>query len=412
MKILHFSPLYLPEIGGAQIATHNLCIQLMERGHRVEVVCNHRHAKSLKDDLGYPIRPLIRKTITTASRLEEFGLGGKQPLKWQMQRIIRRFRPDLLHAHMAFPGGYRLSRILSDLKIPSVVTCQGMDVQKEQSVGYGCRLRDGIETKIGTGLRTFDAVCVVGESMLDDMNELGVPQETVQYVPNGAAVERIDATRCDRSLIREKYGIPNDRFAFITVGRNHPKKGYRFIVPVAADLAKQRRDFVFVIVGRGLEPIEQDARENGVDDLVLTIGETGGSTGEQAKFELPSQELVELMKACDASFLPTLIEGMPLTLVESMAASLPIVTTDAPGCRHFVEHGVHGAVARCGDVDDLAAKVNEMLDSPPERLSMYAESGRGRAGDFAWSKIVTRYEEIYADIVASGARVKPSLVTV
>jgi len=400
MKILHFSPLFLPEIGGSQIAAHNLCLQLADRGHDVEVVCNARHAKHLEGDMGYPIRSLKPRTISTAIRLENLGFQGKQPLKWQMRRIVRRTQPDLVHAHMAYPGGYRLSRILPDLGIPALVTCQGVDVQKEPRAGYGFRLNNKLEKRIGAGLRRFDAVCVVGESMLEDMGELGVDVDRVHYVPTGAAVERIASIPCDREAVRSRFGIPKDRFAFVTVGRNHPKKGYQFIVPIAKELAKHRRDFVFVIVGRGLEPIETSALANGVGDLVLTVAETGGTRSEHKKFDLPSNALVELIKACDACFLPTLIEGMPLVLVEAMAASLPVVTTDAPGCRHFIENGVHGSVARVGNIEDLVRQVSEVLDAPSSRLSEMGNNCFRRSSEFAWSKIVTRYETIYAEIAS------------
>jgi glycosyltransferase involved in cell wall biosynthesis len=96
--------------------------------------------------------------------------------------------------------------------------------------------------------------------------------------------------------------------------------------------------------------------------------------------------------------LPSYREGLPRSLLEAMAAGLPIVTTDVPGCREAVAHGVNGLVVPARDGAALAAALRTLIDDPELRRK-FGAAGRERvAREFASPIIIAETLAVYADL--------------
>lgn len=177
-------------------------------------------------------------------------------------------------------------------------------------------------------LQRFDFVAGVSREMLDEAHELfSVPRARLAYVPNARDPDAFDvATHHDHSPVR---------LCFVGhLGR--VKRPERF-VQLVGSLRGGGADVVGVIAGSGpyADSLIAPARESGVDLL-----------GER-------DDIPRVLKTADCFvFTSTAQEGMPGVLIEAGMAGLPTVTTDVPGARDVVEHGVTGFVV---PVDDFVA---------------------------------------------------------
>lgn len=100
-------------------------------------------------------------------------------------------------------------------------------------------------------------------------------------------------------------------------------------------------------------------------------------------------QIDKLLKSVDIVVLPSYREGLPRILIEAAAFSLPIVTTDVPGCREIVEHGVNGYLVPVNSVDPLVDSIVILLESSSLRKKM-GRAGRAKVEDFLDERIVIK----------------------
>jgi glycosyltransferase involved in cell wall biosynthesis len=108
-----------------------------------------------------------------------------------------------------------------------------------------------------------------------------------------------------------------------------------------------------------------------------------------------------LLSEIDVAVLPSYREGAPRSLLEAAACALPIVTTDVPGCREVVQHGVNGLLVPARDAAALADAIRYLYENPEDRRRM-GEAGRVRAlADFderiVFEKTLGVYRELLTD---------------
>lgn len=109
-------------------------------------------------------------------------------------------------------------------------------------------------------------------------------------------------------------------------------------------------------------------------------------------------DIAAIFSRSDIVCLPSYREGLPKVLIEAAASGRPIVTTDVPGCRDVVRHGHNGLLVPLYDADSLAAAIQQLIDSPADRLAM-GKAGRARAeNEFTIDIITERTLEIYRHI--------------
>jgi glycosyltransferase involved in cell wall biosynthesis len=113
-----------------------------------------------------------------------------------------------------------------------------------------------------------------------------------------------------------------------------------------------------------------------------------------------SDNVAEHLHRADCVVLPSYREGTPKTLLEAAACGKPLVTTDVPGCRETVEHGRNGYLCQVKDAADLAAKLLQMAQLPPERLAVMGAASRELAEEKFDEKLVLR--EYLAAVLEAG----------
>jgi glycosyltransferase involved in cell wall biosynthesis len=151
------------------------------------------------------------------------------------------------------------------------------------------------------------------------------------------------------------------------VGRLAGVKGVPILITAIERLAKLQPDLTLRLVGDGPDrpALEAEVAKRGLQDRIVFLGYRSQA------------EVAEELAQTDVFVLPSFAEGVPVVLMEAMAAQVPVLTTRIAGVPELVEDGVNGRLVPPGDTDAFAQALDEMLSSPDTRKA-YGVAGRAR----------------------------------
>ncbi len=399
MKIVHFSLSFLPFTNGAEIVAHNLAYHQQGLGHDAFVMTTRYNWSKIRDKVPYPVIPMFPRADIRFLLKEPWAWFKRKYFESQIRYHQKHFKFDVWNIHMAYPSGAALIDVLRDLRVPAVVTSHGNDIQRLDSIGYGARLAPDIDAIVRDTMPEFDAVIAISNSIHDEFKALGVPETRIFDISNGANVDKITSLKVDRGAIRRKYNLPEDALILLTIGRNHPKKGFQWIPEILNRVRQSVPDVVWLIVGAGNDKIERLAENLGCSSNLRVIGHIGQSSEPgRDRYFLPSDPLIEIFRSCDVFVSPTLMEAGPLVFLEAMSAGLAVVTTDAPGASDYTPAGRAGLISKVGDVDAMAGNIVKLLMDGGLREKMRT-GNLELSRQYEWRRIAERYVDCYAEVV-------------
>ncbi|MBD3856420.1 MAG: glycosyltransferase family 4 protein [Acidobacteria bacterium] len=225
-----------------------------------------------------------------------------------LRAAMRSFRPDVVHTHSSKAGilGRFAARLVG---VPAVHTVHGFGFTPLQAAP----MRFLYRTAERTMARFTDHFVTVSETDRLRGIELGIfPPEKATVIMAGVDLERFRAAK-DGDAVRERLGVPVGPPVVTQVGNFKPQKAPLDFVRVAAEVQKQHPDCWFVMVGDGplRETAEGLAHELGVEDRMVFPGWWSDVPG--------------LLAATTVSVLTSRHEGLPCSVVESLAAGVPVV---------------------------------------------------------------------------------------
>ncbi len=354
--------------GGAETQVVALALELARRGYRVAVV-------SL-------IAPSAFTVELREAGVEVFSLymhpGMPDPRgAFRFLRFLVRFRPAVLHSHMFHANLLvRLAVLLAP--VPVVISTL-------HSVSESGRRRSDTRWRDLAYRWTdplADRVVAVCEAVARRHSSCrAVSAAKLRVIPNcvDRALFRPDAAR--RAAMRDALGV-GPAFVWLAVGRLMWKKDYQTMLRAFA----MQRASILLVAGSGPqeEPLRDLAVELGVD--VRWLG--------------ACEDVAALMNAADGLVLSSVIEGLPVVLLEAAASGLIAVSTDAGGAREAIVEGDTGYVVPAGDVEALANAMSlvESLDSS-ERERMSKSAREHAASRFAVDVTVTEWERCYHELL-------------
>ena len=388
---------FLPALGGVEIGLHNIATRLTARGHNPIILApahNVRALREQRDQLPYKLTSFPPKMMTLIHHWPD--LGTRFISTW-LAWFDRNHGIDVWHGTVGFPTGVGLIRHAQGIR-PHLVRCAGDDIQMAPGIGYGMRLDQRIDKLVREWLPQADTLVAITESVVGEYAKLGVEPERIRRIPNGVDLDRF-AIEVDQATIRRQHNIPEDVFLYLAVGRNHPKKGYRDLLQATRNLVDRgETNFAVAIAGTATDQLAMDAAKLGILEHLHLLGALGQASLKE-DWKLPSDDLVSLYRSADAFVFPSHIETFGIALVEAMAAGLPIITTDGPGCQDIIEDGQWGDMVPVGDTHALATAMQHMMYKA-DRRRKYAGRSRKRASAFSWDHIVDQYVDVYRDIMA------------
>jgi glycosyltransferase involved in cell wall biosynthesis len=187
----------------------------------------------------------------------------------------------------------------------------------------------------------------------------------------------------DKAACRRELGIEPDHFVvcFGADAVDIPRKGMKELL-AALSLLNDKARILCLVFGSGVTP------PAGLEIKSLGYVPSGS-------------EQVRLYSAADIFVIPSLQEAFGQTSLEAMACGTPVVGFNTGGIPDTVRDGETGLLAQPGSVEDLADKIQWMLDHPAERLAMGARARAFVAAHFTLRQQAEKYRELYATIAAS-----------
>jgi glycosyltransferase involved in cell wall biosynthesis len=224
----------------------------------------------------------------------------------------------------------------------------------------------------------------------------------VRTLRNGIVVPERRPGGGDRDRLRTELGVgPGDR-AIATVGRlDEPKKGLAVLLRAVARLARDMQgmdggpSFRLVMVGEGpaRQALEALTRAHEIGHLVRFAGER--------------RDVGDLLPAFDLFAQPSLWEGFGVTVLEAMAAGLPVVASRVGGIPEIVRDGETGLLVPAGDADALAAALLRLLEDPG-LAALMGRAGRARLEEqFGIDRMVDETAALYRELLSRRRRAGP-----
>lgn len=398
MKIAYLISNYFPTIGGAQGCVHSVANGIIDKGHCAVVITPTPGGKGDKNFKYEIIRisPILNKLLFINYPI------GKFYLERILTKIQKRYNFDLWQVTVGYPLGAASADFFNKKKIPCVLRCSGEDIQVMPEVGYGYRLNRNIDAIVRDNYRKFSALIAAGNRTKQDYLTIGVPENKIFIISNGVDLAKFRAG-IDRKGIREELGVGTDEKLIITVGRNHPKKGYRYIPIIMKRLLGRGIRFKWLLVGKGCEGIRSFAKDEGIGEYLITR-EIAQGFSDEGDPEMPDRKLIEYYMASDIFVFPTFIELFAKVLIEALAAGLPIVTTNARGVDDIIRNEENGLKCDTGDPGCMAESIIRIFSDQPlaKRLG---ENALRDAENYDWAEISDRYIRLYEKIIIKPVKI-------
>lgn len=213
--------------------------------------------------------------------------------------------------------------------------------------------------------------------------KLGIRGDRIEVVPNGVDLGKY--SRGKKGDYFRRAGIDGEILLF--VGQPAERKGWKYFLGAMPAILKRFPDAKAVFVGyRRDNELEETCRRLGIEDSVAFPG------------FLPEERKIEAFRSSDVFVLPTLYEGFGIVFLESMAAGVPIITTDVAGNSEIVRQGKNGLLVRPRNSKEIAGAAVRLLASKPLRERI-RRNNLEDAGKYDWKKVAKKYLDVYESVV-------------
>jgi glycosyltransferase involved in cell wall biosynthesis len=211
-----------------------------------------------------------------------------------------------------------------------------------------------------------------------------------EIVPNGVDIEEFRPDPSLRSRLRNALHVPRASFVICLPARVDPMKDHATFLEAAARFAREHRDALFVLVGRGADhrnPIlHSHIERSGCADRIVLLGER--------------RDMAEILAGVDVVTLSSQFgEGFPNVLAEAMACGIPVVSTDVGDSAQIV--GGTGLVVPIRNPDAIAKAWGHYYNLDAESRASIGRAARRRIADhYALPNVVAQYEALYEELVS------------
>jgi glycosyltransferase involved in cell wall biosynthesis len=286
--------------------------------------------------------------------------------------VIRRERVCLIHAH-EFDAIVHGTMAASLCGLPVVATIHGKNYFWEKR-------RRRLAYRLVS--RYAQLVAVSGDLKRFVVRSTGISDDRLSVVYNGVEGLSICSSK-EIATSKEELGLlPNERVVGI-VGSLYPVKGHKYLLDAVPAILQECPETVFLLIGKGgLEAqLKQQANRLSVERHVRFLG---------LRDDIP-----KLLASMDLFVLPSLSEGLSMSILEAMMAGKPIVATEVGGNVELIAHGESGFLVPSGNSEALASSIVSLLKDTG-RATRFGENGRKRAVSmFSHDKMVEQYCALY-----------------
>jgi glycosyltransferase involved in cell wall biosynthesis len=236
-------------------------------------------------------------------------------------------------------------------------------------------------------LRWMDCTVCVSEAQAARVRRAGVAPERVVVIRNAIDTRPFDNPDLSYRQVMQQW-FPRERQRLVVAaGRLSPEKGFDRLLEAAALVARQDQGIGFVIFGDGplREPLAQQIAAHGLGDTVVLAG-----------FRT---DVSRFLPNCDLAVLSSWTEGLPVAVLEALAAGLPVVATAVGGTPEVVQDGRSGYLVPPGDPPALAQRILEVLACESRRHALGEHGRRHVREHFSAAGQARQYQQVFERLV-------------
>ncbi len=347
---------------------------LLERKHRVSFLhfaqAETRHQNS--NDFSEIILPFIYKSqVYTIPTLKSSKV---------LMRSLEKLKPDLVHASLTLsPLDFLLPEICQELNLPLVATFHPPFDSKIRNLKSSTQYLT--YQLYAPFLSHYDSTIVFSEIQRDLLVKLGVIKDKIAIIPNG-----VDTQKYSPGCSNLKYQLQT-RKLFVYQGRIATEKNVEALLKAWKHSA-MGKDSKLLIVGDGhlrasLQPYY------GKEHNIIWFG-----------FVAEEERRIDILRAADVFILPSLVEGLSISLLEAMACSVACIATDA-GADGEVLDGGAGVVLDTQGVTTQLKTLLPLFRDQPEMTTLLGQKARQRVLQrYTLSQNITRLEHLYSTVLS------------
>jgi glycosyltransferase involved in cell wall biosynthesis len=314
-----------------------------------------------------------------------------------LRRLIRDFRPDIVHTHAAKPGA--LGRLAAYAEgVPVVVHTFHGHVFHSYFNPIKTWIFQSIERYLAT---KTDAIIAISPEQKEELTSTYriAPEEKFRIVPLGLDLDRFQFDRASkRNAFRSAYGLQENDIAVVITGRLVPIKNHSlFLQALSAAKKKTGQRIVGFIVGDGemRQAIEQEAKGLGF----VFSGTDSRKPEEDLVFTSWRTDIDRVNAGADIVALTSLNEGTPVSLIEASAAGCPVVSTRVGGVESVVLEGKSGYLVEHRDVDAFADRLIRLAENPELRNQLGQAGAEHVRSKFAYQRLVSDMAVLYHELL-------------
>jgi glycosyltransferase involved in cell wall biosynthesis len=361
-------------VGGAE----RLVVHLMEHlsRERFSPVCI-----CLESPLGTHYEARVRALgapLYFLEKREKMSLGVLRKL----DALFRQYRPAVVHTHIlglnyAYP---LMIRYRTPARVYTVHSLAEKDVGRRtgpivRAMAFRYQLGGVVP------------VAIADEVRVTIQRVYGYPDPPL--IPNGVPTDEYAPDPDRRVQWRQAHGIEPHATVLVHVGRFAPPKNHALLIEAFAQVRSDAPLYLLLVGGGELE--------NAVREQVSALG-----LQERVRFLGVRADVADILRASDVFVLSSRVEGNPLSVLEAMAAGLPVVSTAVGGVPELVREGETGLLVPSEDAGALAQAMQALVDDPARRQAMGAAARQYAVAHFDIRHTVRGYEQLYESLLKGG----------
>ncbi|MBW4517203.1 MAG: glycosyltransferase family 4 protein [Timaviella obliquedivisa GSE-PSE-MK23-08B] len=357
---------------------------LLDRGHQVSFVHFASEDTPLEPRSEWqevPIPFLYKSQIYTIPSFKSSKV---------LTQALRELRPDIVHASLTLsPLDFLLPEICAELGLPLVATFHPPFDHKRRNFTSGTQHL--MYQLYAPFLASYNRVIVFSKIQRDLLVRLGVPETRLAVIPNG-----VDVNKYSPGLSKLKTQL-NAQRVFVYQGRIAAEKNVESLLRAwkQADMSKSSK---LVIVGNGSNALSLMGTY-GTEQGVIWMG-----------FVADEQQRIQVLRGSDVFILPSLVEGLSLSLLEAMSCGVACVATDAGADGEVLEEG-SGIVISTQRVSTQLQTLLPMFQDHPELTTLLGRKARQRVLDrYTLAQNITQLEDLYRQVLKQQHIYSSSLV--
>jgi len=386
MKILMYAPIFPPAIGGPSTQCFSLCQTLFNTGQKPVVVTIGDHFECKLPD-GYPVyRYPWKYTGTPLDKIIRWII-----LPWYFLRILKKEKPDVVHAHSASVLSFVIGRLSKSRGVPTVIKFAGDWVWETLSTS-------GVKAKDFDDLYEKSFVA----RMMWKIEKLGLESFDYIWAPSefrAQNVEKVQGHRRNVRIIYNALDFPDggyhdvknsDPFIVISANRFIPHKRLSMLVE-AFDKVRDTNSKL-ILIGTG------------PDDEINKVKETVKKLGVEKQIDLTgrieSSEIYKRFSNASVYVSTSLEEGFPNVFVEAMHFGLPVISTNVGGCHEIVTEGETGYLYEPMDEAMLVNRLKQLKDDIDLRNKL-GQCAYERSHQYELKIVIEQFMDLYRMAISS-----------